>query len=219
MTPLDTRLSIIQFWDNDTPPYIQELLDSVRTLNPEFDYDCFNDESARSFIQQHYGSGVLDVYNDCTIPAMRADLFRYCYLHEIGGLYLDADYRALTSLAPLTELAPRGYLYKHNKGICNGTLLFKQPRDSLVAAVLEMALSNLSGLRESSNVWEITGPAIFHALHRDPERQYLFENFAIIDDEQFFRYIKPVPHLPYKQTDAHWAVAWKKQLPIRTGGG
>ncbi len=221
MIHTEHTLTIVQFWDADTPDYIDELLDSVRTLNPEYGYQCFNDETAREFIVQFYGTTVLNAYNDCVIPAMRSDLFRYCYLYENGGLYVDADYRCLRPLAPLVDLTPRGYLYKHNDGICNGSILFRQPHDPLGHAVLEAALTNLQELRNSSNTWEITGPAIFHALHKDPVRQRLFEGFAIIDDDQFFDFCKAVPHLPYKTTDSHWANAWKKNLPLwqNTGCG
>lgn len=214
MTDQYAPVPILQFWDKDTPAYIQDLLDSVRDLNPERTYRLFNDESARAFIEDRYDRSVVRAYDVCAIPAMRSDLFRYCFLYECGGWYIDADFRCVQPLDPLADLAPRGYLYVHNDGITNSSLLIRHPKDPLMATVVDTAIANIQRLRDSSNVWEVTGPAIFHTLHSDEAQQSLFSEFAIIDDVRFFRFCHPVAHLPYKTTDAHWVVAWEKNLPI-----
>ncbi len=83
--------SLFQFWDKDIPDAVAELVQGVADANSTLNYLLFDDESAAEFIHAEFGADTVRMYESCVIPAMRADLFRYCFLVKRGGVYIDAD--------------------------------------------------------------------------------------------------------------------------------
>jgi mannosyltransferase OCH1-like enzyme len=51
--------------------------------------------SARLRLLKERWPDLESVYHGMTQPAMRADLMRYIYMQQFGGLYLDSDYQFL----------------------------------------------------------------------------------------------------------------------------
>ena len=56
---------------------------------PDMTRTFCDDEDIRRTLLDHAGKYSKDLYNVLQSPAHRADLFRYVYLYEHGGLYLD----------------------------------------------------------------------------------------------------------------------------------
>ena len=59
--------------------------------NPTYRLHYHNDSSARAFVARHCGVRVARAYDCFASGANRADLFRFCALFAMGGVYLDAD--------------------------------------------------------------------------------------------------------------------------------
>ena len=82
----------------------QNTIYSLLDNNPDYCYEFFNNSQAREFIFKNFKNNILDnnidnnnnysdVLNafDLIIPgAIKADLFRYCYLYINGGFYFDS---------------------------------------------------------------------------------------------------------------------------------
>jgi hypothetical protein len=87
--------AIVRFWHDPSgpPPDVAECLDSwldaASTAGAEL--LLFDDHQAHSFIAEQYGTTTSRAYESCPHPAMRADLFRLCWLVASGGVYIDAD--------------------------------------------------------------------------------------------------------------------------------
>lgn len=60
-------------------------------LNAGFKILYFDDEQARQFIVQHFLPVVVETYDLLKPGAYKADLFRYCALYKLGGVYSDVD--------------------------------------------------------------------------------------------------------------------------------
>lgn len=205
--------TLLQFWDSDTPEYITKLLHSVESNNPDLDYVLFDDEQAASYIQEHYGQDMQQIYRSCALPSMRADLFRYFFLLREGGFYIDADFSCSRSLEPLLDKGDSGCLYERKAGICNGMLYVREPQNPLIDRILQEALSNIKS-KTSNSVWAVTGPGIIQRLYANERNSHLFEGFGIIDDDEFYAYFGIVTGLEYKRGDDHWTVARDKGLSI-----
>jgi len=207
------QVPLIQFWDKDIPDAVAELVRGVADMNHELNYQLFDDQSAAQFIRTEFGSDTLKLYRNCAIPAMRADLFRYCFLAREGGFYIDADYRAISAIEPIVSSVWRAGLYQRDKGLANGMMYFRDANDPLAEKVLETALHNI-GSRLSNNVWSVTGPNVLRNLHADKNNEALFEGVHLMGESEFATYFKTVPFLDYKKDDTHWLVARVKGLDI-----
>jgi len=205
--------TILQFWDAEAPHYIQVLLKSVECNNSDLDYVLYNDDMASIYIAEHYGEEMRSVYQSCALPSMRADLFRYFYLLREGGFYIDADFSCSQSLDPLLEKGTAGCLYERKAGICNGILFVRNANNPLIERILSDALANISS-RKSNSVWSVTGPGVIQRLYAYERNRQLFEDFGIIDDDEFYNYFGVVAGLEYKRGDDHWTVARDKGLSI-----
>ena len=206
-------VSLIQFWDKDIPTAVAELVRGVADVNHRLNYQLFDDQTAAEFIRTEFGSDTLKLYRNCAIPAMRADLFRYCFLARKGGFYIDADYRAVANIEPIVSSDWRASLYQRDKGLANGMMYFRDAADPLAEKVLQTALHNI-GSRLSNNVWSVTGPNVLRGLHADKRNAPLFDQVHLMGEAEFARYFKTVPFLDYKKDDSHWLVARVKGLDI-----
>ncbi len=74
--------------------------ESLRRLNPDFDYILWDDTDNRSFIEDYY-PWFLPFYDAYPREIYRADAVRYFFLYQYGGLYVDMDTECLKSLSPL----------------------------------------------------------------------------------------------------------------------
>lgn len=206
-------VSLFQFWDKNIPAAVEELTRGVARTNAALNYLFFDDDSAGEFIQREYGADVLQLYRSCIIPAMRADLFRYCFLARCGGIYIDADFPAVASMEAMVTAGWEGCLYQRDRGLTNSMMYFRDASHPLAEKILELALFNISN-RTSSNVWKVTGPAVLQTIHADKNNLALFEGIHMMHEEEFARYFKPAKSLDYKNDDTHWLVARQKGLEI-----
>lgn len=175
------RRPLFQFWDEPAPPAEVAGLMAGWSGEPGFDYRRFDSASARALIAAHFGADTLAAYDRCAVPAMQADLFRYCALLVHGGLYMDADQERLGPLADwlAAHAGPRGLLMQNGDNIANGVVYVCRPGDPLLAATLRVAEANIAAAR-SRCVWEVTGPGVMTLLAFLPEHRQLFEGFALM---------------------------------------
>lgn len=63
----------------------------IKNLNPDWEYQLFDDSAIDAFIQEYYGNIILSYYKriDSHYGAAKADFFRYLLLYQKGGVYLD----------------------------------------------------------------------------------------------------------------------------------
>lgn len=85
---------IVQFWHDlgRLPQDVRACMESWKTLEQSgFEFQVFDESSARQFIRIHLGSRYESAFDKCYHPSMQSDYFRYCYIFLEGGFYVDAD--------------------------------------------------------------------------------------------------------------------------------
>ncbi len=66
----------------------------LRALHPDWEYRLWTDQDNLALIRERRPD-LEAVYLGLPRPIMRADLIRYVYMEQFGGLYLDTDYQVL----------------------------------------------------------------------------------------------------------------------------
>lgn len=95
-------LVIYQSWQSHiVPKYMKENILTTVENNPQFDYYLFSDADCRAFIQANYDEDVLSAFDSLRPGAYKSDLWRYCILYKLGGVYFDIK---IVPLVPLTHL-------------------------------------------------------------------------------------------------------------------
>lgn len=86
---------IHQTWKTSNIPLRwRHLVDSVKRNHPEWTYHLWSDEEMEAHVLDNHPA-LYPVYMAFEKNVMRADVFRYVVMHDLGGLYCDLDYEFL----------------------------------------------------------------------------------------------------------------------------
>ena len=159
--------------------YDGEVRDRIISMNPGYDYEYYNNDDCVLFLEEHFGSHLVNTFNALRPGAFKADLFRYCYIYIKGGVYIDID---LEPLVPLDEIIPHEadfvsvreniIVYPKLLGIWQAFMAGKKNLDFLRDAIVKI-VNNVhnkvypSGSHEYiQDVLSITGPSLlYNAMH------------------------------------------------------
>ncbi len=85
------------------PKELAEITESLRRLNPDWEYKFYTDEDILNYIKQHFDESILNAYLSINpvLGAAKADLFRYLAVYNEGGVYLDIK---STCIYPLSSI-------------------------------------------------------------------------------------------------------------------
>lgn len=66
--------------------------------HPSYSYRFYDDERCEQLISEHFGEETRSAFASLRVGAAKADLWRYCALAALGGVYLDLDSAIVSSL-------------------------------------------------------------------------------------------------------------------------
>jgi tetratricopeptide (TPR) repeat protein len=201
--------NIIQFWDSkDVPLRMEEIMQSWSGLNPNFQYQLFDDQSAQDFIKTYHSSEVLKAFRTANHPAMRSDLFRLAYLYEFGGIYADADDLCVNPIDGFIGVGVDLILVQEPAGSIGNNFLATSPRHPFIAFALSCIVNNI--LNKAGGIWFASGPGALTICFCQMYMQFLGRGqiptgIAIQESHSLHRYV--TPHLPinYKSSDRGWS--------------
>ena len=90
---------IHQIWVEGEVPYkLRRFADSVKTLNPDWQYKLWTGGEMEDWVKVHYPD-LIDVYQNHANSAIhKANMFRYLVLSKMGGVYMDMDFECIKPL-------------------------------------------------------------------------------------------------------------------------
>lgn len=163
---------IIQYWHEEPPAYIAELLASFRDRNPEMPHLVFDESAAADFIGERLGQRELGAFRACAVPAMQADYFRCCAILALGGVYADADYRCISPLRSMVDSCDGGEIFlsptthrvngREMRRVWNGFFAFRESGHPFLRLALEIATANMEA-RIPERIWP-TGHNVREAI-------------------------------------------------------
>ena len=178
-------------------------------MNLQFEYVCFDDESAKNFLRTAHPPDVLRAYNRAQEPAQRADLFRLAYLSVEGGFYVDADDRCLAPLGGFVSPAAHFVAYQENYGTLGNNFLGAKPSHPAICLALRRGIEAINrGDRDL--LWLSTGPALltreFAQLIATNSAGILdaLETAAILDLGWLQKHVGMHCPAQYKKTERYW---------------
>jgi mannosyltransferase OCH1-like enzyme len=108
---------IIQTWKTKTiPNNYQSDVNSLKKLNPDYEYKYFADEDIILFLKSNYPE-YYETYKKLPIKIQKIDFFRYIAVYHYGGFYFDLD---ITGLHPLDEILNNQCIFPIDEFITSG---------------------------------------------------------------------------------------------------
>jgi hypothetical protein len=147
----------------ELPRLVARNIESFRRVHPDMAHELHTDASIRDFIRDCYDRSVLDAYIRLRPYAYKADLARYCLLHQHGGVYADITYRFRRPWYP-DERRISVFRDLLNAGppwsVANGVIA-SPPRHAALAKAIGMVCQNVRDRRYGSSPLSISGPELF----------------------------------------------------------
>ncbi len=171
-------MQLFQFWHDDPPDDVLQMMEATRLGQRDFDYVRLDDRSGRSFIAERYGARELAAWDACILPAMRSDMLRLLLMEVHGGIYADATFFFPGNLSDLIAITPVALMPMWVRLVINNFLVFRQPRHPFIRACISLLMENIEERRFGSALIA-TGPAVLNSVRsaissdEAPEIMYL----------------------------------------------
>lgn len=75
------------YWDKNLIP--KKVYDGIKKYCPGYKHIVYDDEDCVKFLRENYGKEITERFLSLKLGAHKADLFRYCWLYKVGGVYMD----------------------------------------------------------------------------------------------------------------------------------
>jgi hypothetical protein len=199
---------IYQSWKTkDLPEKFRDIVERTKNMNPEYEYELWDDNDCRGFLLDNFGKNYLNAF-DVLIPgAFKCDFWRYAVLYVNGGVYMDMD---MTPELPFREiLTEKDELVSivdiNNKSQPKSAIyqafIACRPRHPVMLTALQLSFANIISRRHElfESSLAITGPIvmgnalnlywekdktcekIFPGDYKDGIRLFKFDGEKIID--------------------------------------
>jgi len=179
-------LVIYQSWHSHiVPKLMKENIQRTVEANPEFDYYLYSDSDSRSFIQANYGSDVVNAFDSLRPGAYKSDLWRYCILYKLGGLYCDIK---MVPLVPLkTILRDNSTIFVKDLELMKGNimrdcvwngLMISPPKNKVFKHCIDEIVENCKRRNYRNNNLDITGPCLLGRMLKLHSGQDYFQQMV-----------------------------------------
>ena len=205
-TSLPPVRQLIQYWnDLDPPSPVKALMQTVRDLHPDWEYQRFDRHRAADELGLLYGKDLKQAFLDIRLPAMQADVFRIAYLLRHGGVWIDAATVLYESIERWTPFGHPLVLLKRNhqmgSGVATG-FMCASPGHPLLARAWDRIAAYLLK-RSGTKVYRHFGPGILRDLIREqPQLGALVHVLAEHEVSPFLRFGSSSNVL---STEEHWS--------------
>ncbi len=148
----------------ELPDHVWQATQSFLAQIPEPAYHLFGAEEVRAFIESTFGREVVRAFDQLVPYAYKADLARYCLLHELGGWYIDLGLQGNNVVLNTGDL---GALFFRNMPIFNtlawpvaNGLMYSQPKNKVFEICVEMIVAHCQERYYGTTPLCPTGPSL-----------------------------------------------------------
>jgi mannosyltransferase OCH1-like enzyme len=181
-------LNIFQTWHTkNLPPLMADAVNKIKLLNPRFNYELFDDNDCREFIEKNFPIEVLKAYDSLIPGAYKADLWRYCILYKRGGIYLDIKYIPHNGFRFISLTEKEHFVLDIDKtNIYNALMVTKANNEILLKAIYKI-INNVNNKFYGSNCLEPTGPKMLKEQFNNANKNMIDMNhkFYLSFDNRF----------------------------------
>lgn len=155
---------LLQTWKSkNLPPRMRNCVTKLRNANADFQYMYFDDADCRAFIKKHFKPQVLKAYDKLVPCAYKADLWRYCALYILGGVYIDIKFQPCDPNFRLCDLISHPHQVKDIKTDEEHLFLYQAfmvcpPKYELMLRAIDRVVKNTQTNFYGENPLHPTGP-------------------------------------------------------------
>jgi mannosyltransferase OCH1-like enzyme len=101
---------------NDLPQSSYDNINRLIRINPDFEYNYFDNDDCYQYIKKNFSDKVLKAYNKIYPGAGKADIWRLAVILKEGGIYIDVDKILRVNAKPFIDLIDKNDELIHGRG-------------------------------------------------------------------------------------------------------
>ena len=195
---------IAHYWQGPEGPAVPRSRNRWSALHPDFEIRSFDAETAAAWLQDAHGSQMRDRFIGLTQPALRADLFRICWLSTMGGVFADLDEYPRLPVTPWLEGSRAVVCVERGFGSIANNFIAIEPGHPICLRTLEFVNAMLDQT-EQPYAWWHTGPAqwtravMAHRLAHPAD-----QTLRRLSQAEYDRRVSTNLPYPHKRGPDHW---------------
>ena len=148
---------------SELPEQLKFATESVKEWYEDTDYCFYNNEAVKDFLNEEYGSEVLNAYDSLNPLAYKCDLARYCILYKKGGWYLDIGLTAIGRQDIGVDLFAFRSMnrYSHTSWACDNGMFYCTPNNKALELAINLVLHHVSIQYYGKTPLCPTGPSLW----------------------------------------------------------
>jgi mannosyltransferase OCH1-like enzyme len=154
-------LVIYESWkSHELPKGMRDNILRLLETNPEFDYYLYSDEECAAFIADNFDKDVLAAFHSLKPGAYKSDLWRYCILYKLGGVYLDIKYYSTVPLISIIDETSTVFVKDLLKYCIYNAFLISPPKNEIFRLCINNIVESCKNKLYRDNLLDITGPCL-----------------------------------------------------------
>ena len=153
------------------PPLMQQNYDTLVRNDPDMQIHLYDDFECRQFIETHFDKEVLYAY-DVLIPcSYKSDLWRFCVLYILGGIYIDIKYKQMCGFR-LIALTDKEYFVRDaNPTNVYTALMVTFPNNKIMLQCIQQIVQHAKQKFYGTCPLEPTGPKLLGKYFTPKEKE------------------------------------------------
>jgi mannosyltransferase OCH1-like enzyme len=184
-------LVIYESWkSHDVPEGMRDNILRLLKMNPEFDYYLYSDEECAAFIADNYDQDVVAAFHMLKPGAYKSDLWRYCILYKLGGVYLDIKYYSTVPLISIIDENPTVFIKDDGAQWIEGNFfgpeclyngfMVSPPKNEVFKLCIDEIVESCKSRLYRNNMLDITGPCLLGRIVRNKFSQEYMNNIPFV---------------------------------------
>jgi mannosyltransferase OCH1-like enzyme len=156
------------------PPKMKDCVDKLRHANPEFKHYLYSDTECLAFIKENFDQEVADAFTVLKPGAYKSDLWRYCILYKLGGVYMDIKLYTSdgVSLKEILEKMPEVFVLDidDSSSMCAAKLsmyngfMISPPRNDIFKRCIDSIVACCKEKCYKESYLSVTGPCLLGSI-------------------------------------------------------
>lgn len=201
---------IVQGWfDSEMPPDAASNVHEWKRLHPGWQHLVFDSNSAGTWLAANLGPQYAEIFRKAK-PVAKANLFRYAFLAQEGGVWSDVDDRPRASIEELVGKWSLVVVRETNGAIGDNFIAASKGHPVLTMARDESFRNESDGYEELQ--WLANGPGMFTrkvaawmcGLEEGTSRSGLLRGYRVIPTSRMTEIVSLHENLEYKSTSLAW---------------
>lgn len=194
---------IAHYWQGPHGPAIARARAQWARLHPDSSQHLFDDETATDWLRQNFGPAMAQRFQALGHAALRADLFRLCWVLRQGGVFADLDEYPRIPVTPWLAGARAVLCIERGFGTIANNFIAAEPDHPVCAMALEFVCNALDQT-DAPYAWWHSGPAqwtraAFAHLVADGST-----DVRLLSQARYCRHVATNLPYPHKRSPDHW---------------